>query len=139
MYFPIHEILEVFLGIGFDFKFYPDIKEYPYFYDSSNEQCVSFCSCETMKKLAHERSKDHQETGIQKLHIGSKLWSDDFDPSGGSKSNRNNVWICTLTFNKKDNVINSSDNTFVVALGKKAQIMILYFNRSTLFCCYQLQ
>ena len=44
-----------------------------------------------IQRLCTERHRATQQSGIRKLHLGFEILSDDFDPSSGSESNRNNV------------------------------------------------
>eukprot|EP00957_Ditylum_brightwellii_P030299 2294892-Ditylum_brightwellii.AAC.1 len=36
------------------------------------------------------------------LHITAVCWSDDADPSTGSKENQNNIWVFTLTLGRNN-------------------------------------
>ena len=119
VYFPITETLEVLLGLGYMFEYYPDIEKYPSFYTSSSSKVTNLRECSMINNLCQTRSMDQSESGVIKLHLGFEIFSDDFDPSGGAKGNRNNVWLCTASFNLLCNSVNSSDNTFVLSLGKK--------------------
>ena len=47
------------------------------------------------------------------------MWSDDFDPNKSIKSNRNSVWIRTITINVLDDDRVIKSETFVISLGKK--------------------
>ena len=95
-YFSVVEIVEIFLGLEFECLYLPDYNQFHTWYEGEVGNNINENDMKAAKSLAEKESL------TKRLHLSVAIWHDDFDPSGSNKKNKNNVWILTLTFRKKN-------------------------------------
>ena len=117
-YINIDEIIKHYLYSGGTYLEVPDIS----FYEKglhkggSVNKIIKTQRCRDISQSIYERGENNDDT----LNMLLLRWSDDFEPTSSNKKNRNNgMWILTVSIMKPKSTGFSSENTFVLSLGKK--------------------
>lgn len=114
-YFSLIENLKVYFAFDFQCAYLPDYVEFQEWYTQKSGIYVHNCDIVAAKNLSEMKNV----IGSGYLHVSGQMWHDDMDPSGSNKKTKNNVWVFTFSIKKQKDHPHSSNNTFVISLGKK--------------------